>query len=275
MIDLLASFDAREFFSLNPIFTYLWISLVGLIVGSFINVVIIRLPVIEELVSDSSNVPLPKTLMGRSYCPCCGEKIPARHNIPLFSWIYLRGKSACCKQAIHWRYPAIEILSSATAALALWTLGMGEQLAIALVAAWMLIALVAIDIEHKFLPDRLTIPLLWVGLLSSCFDVFQSPADAIIGAAFGYGFLWFIGFVYEIRHKKVGLGQGDMKLLAALGALSGMIAVPGIMAGALITFAIFAVPCLLLGKVDKVTKLCFGPFIATGFVAWILLGPYY
>ena len=240
MIELLSSFDAHDFFAANPISTYLWLALIGLLVGSFLNVVIIRLPVIEELVVDPSETPLPKTLMGRSHCPCCGDKIPMQYNVPVFSWLYLRGRAACCGEPIHWRYPVIEILSSAVSLVALFILGLSPQLLVALVAAWMIIALVVIDIEHKFLPDRLSLPLLWVGLLSSCFSVFQTPAGAIVGAAFGYGFLWFIGFIYTIRHKKVGVGQGDMKLLAALGAFSGMIAVPGIMAGAFVTFGIFA-----------------------------------
>src|SRR5690606_32405316 len=157
----------------------------------------------------------------RSRCPQCGEPIRAWQNIPVISWLLLRGRCAGCRTPISVRYPAVEILSALLAAFMAWKFGANWAGIGAIVFAWFLIALTFIDIDHQLLPDDLTLPLLWLGLLFSLGNVFVSPQDAIIGAVAGYLSLWTVFQLFKLLTGKEGIGYGDFKLFAALGAWLG------------------------------------------------------
>lgn len=252
-----------------------WAAFVGLVIGSFLNVLIIRLPMIEGLVDndlDGDEKKLPLTLMGRSHCPHCGTEIPWRHNIPLLSWLLLRGRGACCQKPIHWRYPVVELITSLATVGMVMSFGLTEMALFGVVLSSLFISLVIIDIDHMMLPDKLTGMVLWSVLVASVMGVHGEPSQAIIGACVGYGFLSFIALVFKVLYKKDGIGGGDAKLLAGIGALVGALAVPGVMMGAVATFAFYAVA---MGRFDKDARYPFGPFIVLGYVMWVIFGPYY
>lgn len=250
----------------------IWSLLIGLVLGSFLNVVILRLPTIEDLIDDDEIVNLPRTIMGRSYCPHCQSKIPMRLNIPVISWLWLRGRSRCCGNSIHWRYPLVELSTGLLSLILMLSFGPSGEYVFALTIGCLAICLMAIDLDHMVLPDKLTYPLLWSVLLGSVLGLFTTPESAICGAVVGYGFIALIGFVFKILKGKDGIGMGDAKLLAGVGALVGPFAVPGVMLGALVTFAFYAV---LVGARSEDAKYPLGPFIILGMCLWLLLGPYY
>ncbi|MEN3367680.1 MAG: leader peptidase (prepilin peptidase) / N-methyltransferase, partial [Burkholderiales bacterium] len=209
--------------------TYLAVmaGIIGLMIGSFLNVVIHRLPKMMQRESDNyvaheSGKPLPHTdrynlMVPRSACPHCGHQITALENIPVVSWLFLRGKCSRCKAPISVRYPIIELLTAIVSALLIWRFGTGLAGLATLVFAWMLISMTLIDADTQLLPDDLTLPLLWCGLLLNLNGTFVPLEDAVIGAAAGYLSLWSVYWLFKLATGKEGMGYGDFKLLAALG----------------------------------------------------------
>ena len=249
--------------------------LVGLCVGSFLNVVIHRLPIMltrrwrreaaaELGVADAGddaaearfNLAVP-----RSCCPACGQPVKAFDNIPIISWMRLRGRCAGCAAPIGLRYPVVEALGGLAAIAALWWFGLGWQAAAAAVYLWALIALAFIDWETGLLPDQVTLPLLWCGLLVAWVDG-TMLGSAVIGAAAGYLSLWVIYWAFKLVTGKEGMGYGDFKLYAAIGAWLGWQALPAVALLAAVAGILFALPPILLGRRDRNTPIRFGPFLA-------------
>ena len=201
-----------------------------------------------------------------SHCPACNAPIRLWQNIPVLSWLLLRGRCAACSARIGLRYPLIELATGAASAVVAWRLGFGAAACAGLLATWTLVALATIDIEHYLLPDRLTLPLLWGGLLLSVGGVFTDPASAIIGAAAGYGSLWLIYAGYRLLTGKEGMGHGDFKLLAACGAWFGWQALPLVVLLASLVGSVIGI-ALLVTSGRRV--LPFGPFLAAGM--WVFM----
>jgi leader peptidase (prepilin peptidase) / N-methyltransferase len=284
LIDLLASSPA------SFIGTCL---LLGLIVGSFLNVVIYRVPIIlerqwreqcQELMPAGGAGPTPAVapappfnlVVPRSACPACKAPISAAQNIPVLSYLLLKGRCAHCGTHISARYPAIEILTGALSAAVAWKFGFGWPALAGLVLTWFLIALTFIDVDHQLLPDNLTLPLLWIGLLLSLWappeggaPIPMNPHDSIIGAIAGYVSLWTVYHLFRLLTGKEGMGYGDFKLFAALGAWLGWKMLLPIILIAAVVGAIAGVAILTLGGKNRSTPIAFGPFLAVA--GWLML----
>jgi leader peptidase (prepilin peptidase)/N-methyltransferase len=271
--------------------------LVGLVVGSFLNVVIYRLPIMLERQWQGESAALAGAVAGkpapaaadatafnlvvpRSSCPACRAPIHALQNIPLLSYLALRGRCARCKVAISARYPAVELLSGIATAVVAWQLGFGWAAACGIVVTWFLIALTFIDLDVQLLPDCLTLPLLWLGLLasltgwaSSAESLPSDPVSAIGGAALGYLSLWALYHLFRLATGKEGMGYGDFKLLAALGAWLGwQMLLPIVLLSAAVG-AIVGGALIALRRQQRGNPIPFGPFLAAaGWVA-MLWGP--
>ena len=265
----------------TPAAAIVW-ALIGLVVGSFLNVVIHRIPQMMQRESDNymameNDEPPPHAdrynlLAPRSACPACGHQLSAMENIPVVSYLWLRGRCSECRAPISPRYPAVELLTAALSALVVWQLGSSLQGLAALVLVWMLIALTFIDIDTQILPDDLSLPLLWMGLLLNLNGTFVPLADAVIGAAAGYLSLWCVFWLFRLATGKEGIGYGDFKLLAALGAWLGWTMLPLIV---LLSSAIGAIVGLLLILLrghhrDKPIPFC--PFLALAGLVALLYG---
>jgi leader peptidase (prepilin peptidase)/N-methyltransferase len=257
--------------------------LLGLLVGSFLNVVILRLPrrlehdwrsqareLLGHAPSDESKPP--DLVVTGSHCPACKHKLSALDNIPLLSWLALRGRCRYCKAKISWQHPIVELLTALTSAAIAWKLGFGWPLAAGLVFTWMLVAASGIDARTQLLPDQLTLPLLWLGLLLSLMPIFVSPDTAIIGAAIGYLSLWSVYWLFKLATGKEGMGYGDFKLLAALGAWMGPASLLPIVLLSSLIGAIVGGSVLALRGQDRSTPIPFGPFIAAAGWVWFVLG---
>jgi len=236
---------------------YLVIAVMGLCVGSFLNVMIYRLP--REL-----SIVLPS-----SHCPRCKHKLRWWHNIPLFSYIFLKAHCAFCHKKILFRYPLVEILSAVISVYLFYQFEWSLVFVETVLFSWILLVLIFIDFEHQILPDILTLSLLWLGLLASIFPVFTTPADAIIGAVAGYMSLWLIAKVYEFMTHREGMGHGDFKLLAALGAWTGWQVLPWIVLVAALLGAVVAIVLVVLKRANAKTAIAFGPYLAIA--GWIVL----
>ena len=263
--------------------------ILGLLVGSFLNVVIYRLPIMLErewreqaatLVADEpSSAAAPAFNLGtpRSACPACRAPITAWQNIPVVSWLMLRGRCAACQTRISVRYPTVELL---TAILSSWVachFGFGWPAACALLVTWSLIALTGIDLDHQLLPDNITLPLLWSGLLASVLSggaahaasLPVAPATAIIGAAAGYLSLWLVFHLFKLITGKEGMGYGDFKLYAALGAWLGWKVLPLIILLSAATGAVLGIAMILIKGRDKSQPMPFGPYLAAA--GWLAM----
>ena len=259
-----------------------WITaaaVLGLLVGSFLNVVILRLPermtamwrqeardVLELEAEDAAPLP-PGIVREPSHCPHCKHRLSALDNIPLFGWLFLGGRCRYCRVAISIQYPLVELLSGVLSALVVWKFGPTWPALAGLAFTWMLIALAGIDFRTQYLPDQITYPLLWLGLLLSLLPMFVNPVAAIVGAAVGYLSLWSVYWLFKLATGKEGMGYGDFKLLAALGAWMGPgkllpIVLLSSLVGALIGGALIA-----LRKHQRELPMPFGPFIAMA--GWI------
>lgn len=256
----------------------------GLLVGSFLNVVIHRLPKMmqaewrsecrafledelktkQEETKETYNLVVP-----RSACPQCGHKITALENIPIISWLCLRGKCSECKTPISARYPSIELLTGLMSLTVAFVVPFGWPLLAALVLTWTLIALTFIDFDTMLLPDNMTLPLLWLGLIVNLNASFASLEDAVIGAIAGYLSLWSIYWAFKILTKKEGMGYGDFKLLAALGAWFGWQALPLIILLSSFVGAIVGIALMVITKNGRGQPIPFGPYLAA--VGWIYL----
>lgn len=256
--------------------------ILGLLVGSFINVVIYRLPrqlaatwrrdsqEFLEIEPDSEAVPESlNVVFPASHCPQCGAPIKAIHNIPLLSYLLLRGRCAHCRAAISLQYPLVELVSGLLTLMVVYQFGLTGTTALALVFSWSLLALTGIDFNEQLLPDGITLPLLWLGLLVNVNGLFTSLDSAVIGAAAGYLSLWSVFWLFKLVTGKEGMGHGDFKLLAALGAWLGwqqllLIVLVSSLVGAVVGLLMV----VLLGR-DRQIPIPFGPYLAAA--GWIAL----
>jgi len=256
---------------------------VGLLVGSFLNVVIHRLPrMLErgwraqcaELAGQApAEEPAYNLVVPRSACPSCGHRISALENIPVVSWLALRGKCSACGAAIPARYPVVEILGAALAMVAVWHFGPTAKAAAACGLLWTLLALTFIDADTQLLPDDLTLPLVWGGLLVNLSGLFVPLREAVIGAIGGYLALWSVYWLFKLIRGKEGMGYGDFKLLAALGAWLGWKMLLPIVLLSSIAGAVIGVALVLLRGRDRGTPLPFGPYLAIAGAMALFVGP--
>lgn len=253
---------------------FIAIGLGALLIGSFLNVVIYRLPRMlktewrtecELLFNPSAHKktkpPVFNLCLPRSSCPQCTHIIPWWHNIPLLSFIMLKGRCATCNKHISWQYPCVEFLSLLLSLVATLYFGFTPHLVFALLFIWTLMCLTAIDLQHQLLPDGLTLGLLWLGLLANTLHLFAPLQSAILGAVCGYLSLWLVMKGFFLLTGKIGMGHGDFKLLAALGAWFGWSMLPTILLIASILGAIAGMTYLKLTKQSKETPIPFGPFL--------------
>jgi leader peptidase (prepilin peptidase)/N-methyltransferase len=263
-------------------------ALFGLLVGSFLNVVIHRLPIMMDnelraecaaLASgDAEPTPAPKynLVVPRSACPGCKAPITAAQNVPVMSWLALGGKCANCKTPISKRYPLVELVTAVLTGFVAWRFGVGSIALAAIVFTWLLIALTMIDFDTQFLPDVLTYPLLWLGLLVSLTQPVWAegadpvtPRDSILGAAIGYLSLWSFYWIFKLLTGKEGMGYGDFKLFAALGAWLGWTMLLPIIIFASCVGAIIGIALILRRRAGRETQIAFGPFLAIA--GWLTL----
>jgi leader peptidase (prepilin peptidase) / N-methyltransferase len=257
-------------------------ALFGLLVGSFLNVVIHRLPRMMQRESDNyvaheSGEPLVHTdrynlMVPRSACPHCGHRITALENIPVLSYLVLGGKCSQCKAPIAIRYPIVEALTGLLSAGVIWFLGSGLAGLAALVFTWMLIAMTFIDADTQLLPDDLTLPLLWLGLLINLNGTFVPLTDAVIGAAAGYLVLWGVYWLFKLATGKEGMGYGDFKLLAALGAWLGWKMLPLIILLSSLVGAIVGIALIVFARHGRQVPIPFGPYLAAAGLIALLAG---
>lgn len=260
----------------------------GLMVGSFLNVVIHRLPIMLErdwkaqcldYLGDKIVVKHPEVessgskynlVVPRSACPSCGQRITALQNIPVLSYLFLGGKCAACKTRICIRYPVVEAMTGLLTGFLAWRFGVTWMVGFAIVYVWALIALTFIDADTTLLPDDITLPLLWMGLLVNVGGVFTDIGSATLGAAGGYLILWSVYWAFKLLTGKEGMGYGDFKLLAAIGAWLGWQLLPLVILLSAAVGTVVGVAGIVLKGRDKGAKLPFGPYLAAaGFIALV------
>ncbi len=257
--------------------------ILGLIVGSFLNVVILRLPERlmhawrvqsrEMLELDAAAEAAPPGIVREpSHCPRCKHPLGALENIPLLSWLALRGRCRHCRAPISIQYPLVELLTGLCSAIVVWKFGIGWHAAAGLALTWTLVALAGIDVRTQLLPDQMTLPLLWLGLLLSLVPLFVDGHASIIGAVAGYLSLWSVYWLFKLATGKEGMGYGDFKLLAALGAWMGPFALLPIVLLSSLIGAIVGGTFLAIRGHDRATPIPFGPFIAAAGWAWFIAG---
>jgi len=269
--------------AITPLFSLL-AGVIGLLVGSFLNVVIYRLPIMmqqgwrkecseylqlnPETAQTEKEEPF-NLVFPLSRCPKCNTPIKPYQNIPILSYIFLRGKCAQCDCHISMRYPIIEALTAITSFIVAWHFGYTPQAAFALLLTWSLIALTFIDLDHQLLPDSITLPLLWLGLCLSLFTVFTDAHASIIGAVAGYTALWAVFHLFRLITGKEGMGYGDFKLLALFGAWLGWQYLPIIILLSSLVGAIIGLCMIIFIKHDHTVPIPFGPYLAAA--GWIAL----
>jgi len=258
----------------------------GLLIGSFLNTVIHRLPKMlerdwqsqcEELAGRApAEQPRFDLASPASHCPACQAPIRIRHLVPVLSWLALRGRCADCDSSIPWRYPATELLTAICFAVVAWRFGPGWPLLAALVITACLLTLALIDFDTHYLPDQLTLPLMWLGLLASLVPLGDldarfaaDPADAILGAALGYLALWSVYWLFKLFTRKEGMGYGDFKLLAALGAWLGSSMLLPIVLAASVAGSIVGIVLILVFRHSRHQPIAFGPYLAIA--GWLAL----
>lgn len=275
-----------ELLQTSPLLAALLALVLGLLVGSFLNVVIYRLPVMMErdwkrecallLEHEAAHSEQDKEAFNlavpASRCPQCEQEIKPWQNIPVLSYLALGGRCGNCKVSIPWRYPAIELLTGLLSGLAVWTLGPNLVGAASLLLVWALVALCFIDLDTQLLPDAITLPLLWIGLVLNALGGAISLNDALWGAVFGYGLLWSVYWAFKLLTGKEGMGYGDFKLLAALGAWMGWQMLPLIILLSSLVGAIIGGLSIALNKHDSSQAMPFGPFLALAGVIALLWG---
>jgi leader peptidase (prepilin peptidase)/N-methyltransferase len=269
--------------------------ILSLMVGSFLNVVIYRLPIMlerdwraqaaeilpsaagAEAASTSQAAPQKLTLSTPgSACPACKAPIKAWQNIPVVSWLFLRGRCAACQTKISLRYPLVELATGLSSAWVAWHFGFGAAAACGLLVTWTLIALTGIDVDHQLLPDGITLPLMWAGLLAAVVvgpgagaPIPVSARDAIIGAASGYVSLWLVFHSFRLITGKEGMGYGDFKLFAALGAWLGWKLLPLVILLSAATGAVLGILMIVLRGRDRTAPMPFGPYLAAA--GWLAM----
>ena len=265
----------------NPSLLYGITALFALVVGSFLNVAIYRLPKMMEYDwrqecaaltgNDHELPPGPRVSLAHppSHCRHCGHRVRALENIPLLSYLVLRGRCSACDAGIGLRYPLVEAVTALLSVLVIWRFGFGWESAVALVLTWGLIVLAAIDLDTQLLPDVITLPLLWLGLLLSLGDWFADARSAILGAAFGYLSLWGIFYLFRLLTGKEGMGFGDFKLFALFGAWLGWQYLPQIILLSACVGALLGTAMILVKGRDSQVPIPFGPYLAAA--GWIAL----
>ena len=256
--------------------------LLGLCVGSFINVVVHRLPLMMQAqwraeCAELAGEPLPEAeklnlMTPPSRCPSCQAPIEPWRNIPVVSWLLLRGRCANCAAPIGVRYPAVELLAGALSVLVAWRLGYSAATLGALGFTWALIALTFIDLDTQLLPDDITLPLLWAGLLANAFGAIVDLRSAVIGAAAGYLLLWSVYWAFRLAAGKEGMGYGDFKLLAAIGAWAGWQVLPVVVIVSATLGAVIGSAALALSRRGMDARIPFGPYLAVGGLVGLLWG---
>jgi len=257
-------------------------ALFGLLIGSFLNVVVYRLPVmaqreLDNYIAHEAGKELPHQdrfdlMVPRSACPHCGHRITALENIPIVSWLFLRGKCSACKAPISPRYPIVEAVTGLLSGLLIWHFGSGWLGLASLVFAYFLISMTLIDYDTKTLPDDLTYPLLWLGLLLNLNGTIVPLRDAVIGAMAGYLALWTVYWAFKLVTGKEGMGYGDFKLLAALGAWMGWAALPTIIILSSVVGAVVGIGLIVLARRDRNNPIPFGPYLAAAGMIALLYG---
>ncbi len=253
-------------------------SIIGLMIGSFLNVVIYRLPKMMEIEWEqncSQEKPLERKFnlaSPASSCPHCSHRISAIENIPVLSYCWLKGKCSQCKKSISLRYPAIELLSALSVALSFWHFGYSFTAIAASFFILALITLTAIDLDTHLLPDTITLPLLWLGLLFNLNEGFVDINSAVIGAALGYLILWSVYWLFKLITKKEGMGYGDFKMLAAIGAWFGWQALPAVILLSSLAGSIAGLSMITFGKSHRNSQIPFGPFIAAAGIIMLFSG---
>ncbi len=257
--------------------------ILGLLVGSFLNVVICRLPVMMErrwqadcaMLSASSDAAAPEPepfnlIVPRSTCPGCDTQLSALDNIPLLSYLALRGKCRHCQKRISLQYPLVELLTAALSVIVVWRFGFGWQSLAALAFTWSLIALAVIDLKTQLLPDQITLPLTWAGLLANLVGLFVDYEASLLGAVAGYLSLWSLYHLFRLLTGKEGMGYGDFKLLAAIGAWAGWAALPVTIVLSSVTGAAIGVAMIVSRRHEQGQPIPFGPFLAVaGWIAFL------
>jgi len=254
----------------------------GLMIGSFLNVVIHRVPQMmqresDNYVAEESGKPLPHTdrynlMVPRSACPHCGHQITAMENVPVISYVVLGGKCSACKAPISARYPIVELLTGVLSFVLVWHFGSGIAGLATLAFAYLLIAMTFIDADTQLLPDDLTFPLLWLGLLVNLNGTFVPLQEAVVGAAAGYLVLWAVYWLFKLATGKEGMGYGDFKLLAALGAWLGWKMLPVIVLLSSLVGAVVGISMIVFASHGRDKPIPFGPYLAAAGLLALLYG---
>lgn len=274
-----------DFLASNPAFFITAATIFGLFIGSFLNVVIYRLPIMlerswhcecKQLLNIEDSTPEPENfnlVVPRSRCPSCNKLIRSFENIPVVSFLLQRGKCKQCNTSISLQYPSIEIFSAVLTGIAAYTFGFGWQALAAMFLLWALISLAAIDFKTTLLPDNITLPFLWLGIIVNYFGVFCSLQDSVLGAIFGYLALWLVFQIFRIITGKEGMGYGDFKLLALLGAWLGWQYLLPIILISSIVGSIIGITMIVTKLLKRDTPTPFGPYLALGGIICLLWGP--
>ena len=266
----------------TPWFLMTAVTALGLIVGSFLNVVIYRLPKMMEqgwrreccefLDQDAPNDPPLSLSAPNSSCRDCGAAIKPWHNIPVISFLLLGGQCAACGTGISWRYPTVELATGLLSLAAAMTFGLSWELAGALAICWCLVALTGIDIDTQLLPDSITLPLLWAGIAFNVFGVFTDLQSAVVGAMLGYVVLWSVFWLFKLVTGQDGMGYGDFKLLAALGAWFGWQSLPLIIILSSFVGAAIGIILVVAKRQGRDIPMPFGPYLAGAGLLWLFFG---
>lgn len=271
--------DYTLYFADHPALLVGMAAIIGLVVGSFLNVVIHRLPIMLEtqwrrqcddiLGTDDDPAPPFNLLTPRSRCPHCQHTVGALENIPLISYLLLRGRCRHCSAPISPQYPLVELLSGILTGIVVLRFGFTWEAVAAMVLTWALVALSVIDLRVQLLPDVITLPILWLGILAALFGLFANLSSSVIGAMTGYLSLWLLYHVFRFATGKEGMGHGDFKLLALLGAWLGWQNLPAVVILSSFVGAVIGITLVLLRGRDRNVPMPFGPFLATA--GWLTL----
>jgi len=273
------------FLSQHPVAWISFVFVLSLLVGSFLNVVIYRLPVMmerqwrcdcREVLQDELKPSKKKESQDRfdllkpdSHCPSCQKPVKAWQNIPVISYLLLKGRCHNCKTPISARYPLVELFTAVTSSIVAWQMGYSMPAVLLVLLTWCFVCLIFIDIDHMLLPDQITLPLLWLILLASTQQLFLSPSQTIIGAAIGYLSLWSVYWVFKLVTGKEGMGHGDFKLMAVVGAVVGAIKLPMVILMSSLVGAIIGIAGIIFAGKDGNKPIPFGPYIAIA--GWICM----
>ena len=275
-------------FEVWPVTLFIVAGLLGLIVGSFLNVVAYRIPIMMERawraqcedLKTQPFTPPPQAADGKRFdlwwppstCPGCGMAIAAHHNVPVIGFLWLKGRCASCGAKISPRYPVVEVFAAVLALDTAYVFGPTWQTVAALGFAWTLLALTLIDLDHKLLPDSLTLPLLWAGLLVNLPELFAPLSSSVIGAAAGYLALWSVYKLFKLVTGKEGMGYGDFKLLAAIGAWLGWQLLPVVILLSALVGSVVGIALIVFGGRSSQTAIPFGPYLAAAGLIALLWG---